>query len=66
MMKYTRWTPLTAFCFERGCRCKGCCELNVACKTQHGFNPYGIKMVKYAAIKTFANIGLKGYEGMLE
>ena len=64
--QYRYWTTLTAFCFERGCKCEGCCELNVACRVKPlHTNPYKIKPVKYAALKTFANIGTKGLDDAL-
>lgn len=64
--QYHYWTPITAFCFERKCKCEGCCELNVACRVNPTReNQYNIKPVKYAALKTYANIGLKGFDEAL-
>ena len=64
--KYMMWTTLTAFCFERKCKCEGCCELDVACRVKPMARiPYDIKPVKYAAIRTFANIGYDGYQRAL-
>jgi hypothetical protein len=64
--KYRYWTTLTAFCFERKCRCEGCCEANVACRVKPMKKvPYGMRPIKYAALQTFANIGLDGYEEAL-
>ena len=60
------WTTLTAFCFERKCKCEGCCEANVACKVKPiHTNPYNIKPIKYAALQTYANIGLYGFQDAL-
>ena len=64
--QYMRWTTKTAFCFERKCRCEGCCEANLDCRIKpiHP-NIYHMKPIKYAALKTFANIGYKGYQDVL-
>ena len=65
--QYHCWTVITAFCFERKCKCEGCSELNVGCKVKPiHTNPYHIKPVKYAALKTYANIGLEGYADALQ
>lgn len=64
--KYHYWTSITAFCFERRCKCEGCCESYVACKVEpFVYNQYGMKPVKYAALQTYANIGLKGFKEAL-
>ena len=63
-MKYTHWTTLTAFCFEREMKCKGCSEAYF-CERKPFNNDYGMKLLKYAALQTYANIGLKGFEEAL-
>lgn len=60
---YKYWTDLTRFCYERRCRCQGCCEFNNACryKPMH-INEYKLKPVKYAVIMTVRNIGVPNDE----
>lgn len=63
-MRYTYWTPITAFCFERKLKCKDCSEAFLCAKRQYN-NDYGIKPIKFAALQTYANIGLKGFDEAL-
>ena len=62
--KYHYWTPITAFCFERKCRCVNCSE-KYFCIKKTTNNDYGMKPVKYAALQTYANMGLKGFDEAL-
>ena len=62
--KYTYWTPVTAFCYERKFKCKNCSE-NKICEKKKPNNNLGLRANKYAALQTYSNIGLKGYEEAL-
>lgn len=63
-MKYHYWTTLTAFCYERKFKCEGCSEAYFCAKRPYD-NDYGIKPLKFAALQTYANIGLKGFDEAL-
>lgn len=62
--KFLHWTPITAFCFERKFRCKNCSE-RYFCEKRKINNIYGLKQIKYAALQTFANRGLCGFQDAL-
>ena len=58
--RYRYWTSRTAFCFERKFKCKDCSEFSY-CNRQPSNNDLGLKSLKFAALRTFANIGLEGF-----
>lgn len=58
--RWLRWTPLTALCFKRHCICEGCPEAN-ACdigeSNRISAKLYGLKNVKEAVLKLYAEFG---------
>lgn len=56
---YYHWTPITKFCYLRGMKCEGCPNDNeyICKKEPWNKNPYGIRNIKYAVIRTLRNIG---------
>lgn len=63
--QYKYWTTITAFCYERKCKCENCSE-SYLCAKRPINNIYGMKPIKFAALQTFANIGLYGYQEALD
>ena len=59
----TKWTPLTAICFERDMVCNGCpntTACNIGDRYHNGKKnktDYGLRKTKYLALRTFAEIG---------
>ena len=56
---FSHWTKITKTCYEHNMICEGCPNnTNFLCKKEPWVrNPYGIKNIKYAVIRTLNNIG---------
>ena len=63
--RFRYWTQKTAFCFERKMRCLGCTEYPF-CEREPFNNDFGMPARKYAALQTFAQIGLYGFEDAIK
>lgn len=59
---YKQWNYTTACCFKHKCKCDRCPNVIVCSQITNPVGDYKIHPVKYATIKTYANIGLKGYK----
>lgn len=59
---YRSWNYTTACCFKYKTDCKICPNKIVCAKYTKPVGNYYIHPVKYATLKTYANIGLEGYE----
>lgn len=64
---YRKWNEITALCYSRKMVCKGCNNAWACAQTDNKGtgNKYKIRMIKYAVLKTYANIGTKGLEKYL-
>lgn len=62
---YRRWNSTTAMCYKNRMRCSICDNKSV-CEKDYAGNKYKIKMIKYAVLKTYANIGTKGLDKYLK
>lgn len=54
---YTKWNATTALCYHNNLCCENCSNKQVCDSYLYAVNEYGIKPIKYAAIKTYQNIG---------
>lgn len=54
---YFHWTPITKLCYSRQMNCEGCPNDYVCSLPVWNKNPYGIRNIKYAVMRTIANIG---------
>ena len=54
---YTKWNATTALCYHNNLCCENCSNKQVCGSYLYAVNEYGIKPIKYAAIKTYQNIG---------
>lgn len=61
---YMRWNPTTAMCYKHRMKCS-ICHNSFICERYGEANKYKIKMIKYAVLKTYANIGTRGIEKYL-
>ena len=63
---YKQWNYTTACCFKYKTNCDKCPNTIVCSRHTHWVGDYKIHPVKYATLKTYANIGRKGIEQFLE
>lgn len=54
---YQHWNNLTKTCYENNMVCTDCINKEVCSIEAWNKNPYGIKNIKYAVIRTLAEIG---------
>lgn len=54
---YRHWTNLTRTCYKQKMNCTDCQNRIICSIEPWNLNPYGIKNIKYAVIRTLANIG---------
>lgn len=62
---YMHWNPTTAMCYAVKMQCS-ICRNNDICTKIELKDSYGMRMVKSAVLKTFANIGTQGLDKFLK
>lgn len=59
---YRHWNYTTACCFLHKTNCEKCPNKIVCAQIKRPVGDYKIHPVKYATLKTYANIGLEGFK----
>lgn len=62
---YRHWNYTTACCFLHKTKCELCPNEIVCSKINKPVGDYYIHPIKYATLKTYANIGVKGLDKFL-